>query len=60
MAEDIVYTLIDIPKSKKRQRTENFEETYLSELTISSQTGYHQVSPEPSTSIEINPRTGYF
>ena len=36
MAEDIFYTFIDIPKSKKRQRTEDFEETRLSELSSST------------------------
>lgn len=58
MAEDTVFTLIDIPKSKKETKTEDINETRLSELSISSRAEYQQIILEPLTSIEINSKTG--
>ena len=60
MSDEIAYRIVNIPNSKKRQRKDEFEETHISHLTLSSETSNVHVFDESLTRIEINQQTGKY
>ena len=58
MSDDIIYTSIDISNSNKRKRTDEFVESSISHLSISSDARWLDGLDESLTRIEIHQQTG--